>query len=96
MFRDLDPLGAAEFGGLSGRVGDVSREGLGEVVAEGGAEKRGVGIGVVEARFKGRGEDSCESPLAVIFPSTLLARSLNSGSSFSDPVKFSPEVGDMW
>ena len=52
FFRDRGPLdGAAPvaFGGR--RIGDGSREGLGELVKDGAGDRRGAGSGVVEARF---------------------------------------------
>ena len=91
--RDRDPpLEAAELPDLYWfLVGEVSREGFGDAVADGGADRwgvgSGVGRGVVDARFKGCMEvdEGGEVVLAKTGPSPLAIPSLPSDPSAGRP-----------
>lgn len=96
FFLDLDPFDGAALMGFGGRrMGDGSREGLGELLAEEDADRGGAGSEVIEARFQGGtdgngNDDGCEwSLVAPAALSTTLFDRDNSDDSVGS--SFSPE-----
>ena len=89
FFRDLSPLKPSEMPGISGgRVGEASRDGLGELAVDGGFDKRGV----VDARNSGGGEaDNGWVSFLLATPPTPLSVLTGSGGVSSSSL----EVADL-